>query len=211
MTQGVTGGMEEQSQGPGKAPPTRPLTISLAALLMIAGAALGLASIVVAFSQRDEVEETVQELFPEDPDLRTDLVGTTATFAQVAVAAYGVAAVGLCTWMAIANGLGRNWARMLTTLLAGYHAFQTLTTLGTIVERGAPLPPGTLALTFVSIGLSAVIVALLFLPASSAYYQAVSQRRYVPVGYPGAGHPGAGHPGAGYPPPGPPPPGYRQW
>jgi hypothetical protein len=85
-------------------------------------------------------------------------------------------------WMARANGQGRNWARILSTVLFGVATLQLISDLQQVVSPAGTIDPvlGLLGAMLVWLpGLSAVW--LLWRPASSAFFkpQGFTQARRV--------------------------------
>jgi len=85
---------------------------------------------------------------------------------------FGLAGVALWLWMARANGQGRNWARILSTLLFGLATLQLLHPQ----SHGSPagfgvtvLYYGVIVLFVVAWLVGAAAVWLLWRPASSAF------------------------------------------
>jgi hypothetical protein len=84
----------------------------------------------------------------------------------------GLAGIAVWVWMARANGRGRNWARLLSTVLFG---LATLQLIGVVQQPTKfPAPFGVTVLVLAGTGLSwlagAAAVWLLWRPASSAFF-----------------------------------------
>jgi hypothetical protein len=91
---------------------------------------------------------------------------------------FGLAAVSLWLWMARANGHGRNWARILSTVLFG---LATLQLPGAFTQPTSHAGPGAtvlyyaVAVLFVAAWLAgAAAVWLLWRPDSSAFFKSVA-------------------------------------
>jgi hypothetical protein len=133
-------------------------------------------------------------------------------------------------WMAWKNRAGRNWARVMATVLFALSCLglpelltggrlstmpSTLTTANgtTIAVPPLAFPAWLIAGGAVNWLLGLAIIILLWQGASSRYYEAVSLSRrrpaYTPYAAPGYGAPGYGAPG--YAAPGYAPPGSPQW
>jgi hypothetical protein len=153
-------------------PPPRPGSIDLAVTLMRVGAALSLLGLVLVFFMGDVMRETVEKSIRDSgaevtPDAVDAAVAVGTGFAVVV----GLIGVALWLWMAHMNGKGRGWARILATVFFGFFV------LSTLVSLAQPAPGLSRVATFVQLALGAVIVVLLWKKESSAYYQAMSQRR----------------------------------
>jgi hypothetical protein len=88
---------------------------------------------------------------------------------------FGLAVVSLWLWMARANGQGRNWARILSTVLFG---LATLQLPGAFTQPTSHAGPSATALYFGAIVLfvaawllGAAAVSLLWRPASSGFFK----------------------------------------
>jgi hypothetical protein len=137
----------------------------------------------------------------------------------------GIIAVLTWLWMAWKNRAGRNWARVVATvlfalsclglpeLLTGGHLSTMPSTLTTADGATIAVPPLAIPAWLIAGGvvnwlLALVIIILLWQRAASRYYEAVSLSRrrpvYTPYAAPGYGAPGYG--ALGYAPPG-----FPQW
>jgi hypothetical protein len=88
----------------------------------------------------------------------------------------GLAVIGLWLWMARATTQGRNWARILSTVLFGLATLELLSAVETIGAHGVAQAL-IAALTWLS-GLGAVW--MLWRPASSAFFESAKQMRSRP-------------------------------
>jgi hypothetical protein len=144
----------------------RPTTVARAVQLMYVGAALSLVGVVIAWATKSQLHDQLAEA---SPSLSASDVDTAVTVALGFGTVVGLVAVGLWLWMADANGAGKSWARIVATVLGGLSVIFTL--LGLTNATGT-----TIALQLVSLVLAVTILVLLWLPASSAYFQARSAR-----------------------------------
>jgi len=96
---------------------------------------------------------------------------------------FGLVVIGLWLWMARANGQGRNWARIVSTVLFG------LATLQLISQASVQRPAGHIGFAVVVFGVIVPVLALvvglavvwlLWRPASGAFFK--------PPGFTQAGH-----------------------
>ena len=102
------------------------------------------------------------------------LTPTPLTIALGAVA--GLALIGLWLWMARATSQGKNWARILSTVLFGLATLEFLSALGVIGKNGVAQALFA-GLTWLS-GLAAVW--MLWRPASSAFFKSAKAERSRP-------------------------------
>ncbi len=137
----------------------------------------------------------------------------------------GIMAVLIWLWIAWKNRAGRNWARVVATvlfalsclglpeLLTGGHLSAMPSTLTAANGATITMPPLAIPAWLIAAGvvnwlLGLAIIILLWQRAASGYYDAVSLSRRRPAFTPYAA-PGYGAPG--YAPPGYAPPGSPQW
>lgn len=147
---------------------TQPPSIVTAVKLMYVGAGLTALGILVSFLQidalRDAIEDNDSSL--SDSEVDTAVAGTLA----VSVIA-GLIIIGLWVWMAYANGRGRSWARIVSTILGGLNIVFTLLNLAS----GNSTPIG-LVVALIGLGLAGYILYLMWRPESTAFYEANSPR-----------------------------------
>ena len=137
----------------------------------------------------------------------------------------GVVAVLIWLWIAWKNRAGRNWARVVATvlfalsclglpeLLTGGRLSTMPSTLSAADGATIAVPPLDVPAWLIAAGVvnwlvGLAIIILLWRPAASRYYEAVSLSRRRPA-YPPYAAPGYAAPG--YPQPGYAPPGSPQW
>jgi sorbitol-specific phosphotransferase system component IIBC len=146
------------------APATPPPPLVTAVRLMYVGAALSAIFLIIGLTQGDSLRDQIADNQPELSANELDAAVAVGTAVAVII---GLISVGLWIWMAVMNGKGRSWARVVATVLGGLNIVFTLigltqnTGIGTIVNM-------------VSIVLAAAILWLLYRPESSAYYAAMS-------------------------------------
>jgi hypothetical protein len=95
--------------------PPAPVPVLTAVKLMYAGAAVSAATLIIALALIPAIKA---ELRKAHPSLTVAQVGDVNTLIALAVVC-GLAVIALWLWMARANGRGRNWARILCTVLLG--------------------------------------------------------------------------------------------
>lgn len=160
-----------QSQPVG-APVEKPKSIALAVKLMFVGAGLAILGALSTLLQTDAMREAAQQA-SED-------LGETMTSTELdAVVAVGVGfalfsgLVGALLWvlMAVMNGKGKKWARIVATV------FFVLSVLFTLVSLTQEAPILSRILSVVSLALGGYIIFLLYRPESTQYYDGQSAAR----------------------------------
>jgi hypothetical protein len=117
-------------------PPAPPPVLN-AVKLMYAGAAVSTVSLIVSLV---DISGTKAAIRKARPSLTAAQVNQLNTFIISLAIISGVIGIGLWLWMARANGQGRNWARILSTVLFG---LATLDLFGVISQ-----PKTVLSLVF---------------------------------------------------------------
>ncbi|GAB3673213.1 hypothetical protein GCM10028814_00700 [Angustibacter aerolatus] len=145
-------------------PPPAPL--ALAVKLMYAGAALSVLGIVAGVTGTGSVRDRLEEQGTLTSSAIDTAVSVTVVFAIVG----GLIGVALWILMAVFNGRGAQWARIVATVLGG---ISVLSAVSLLVQT---VPPFTLVVGLLQVVLAVVILVLLWRPASSAYYRARSNR-----------------------------------
>ena len=145
--------------------PPAPAPVLTAARFMHGGAISTAALLIAALPFAGDVRGTVlgHRLTP------TPLIITLVILA-------GLALIGLWVWMARATSQGRNWARILSTVLFGLATLELLSALEVIGKDGVA-QAFFAGLTWLS-GLAAVW--LLWRPASSAFFKSAKEMRSRP-------------------------------
>ena len=96
--------------------PAAPPSVVNAVKLMYAGAAVSTVSLVISLVNISGTKAAIRKA---RPTLTTAQVNQLNTFIITLAIVSGVIGIGLWLWMARANGQGRNWARILSTVLFG--------------------------------------------------------------------------------------------
>jgi len=226
-------------QQPPAPPGERPQPLVIAVWLMYVAAAV---EIVYAVAEGQWLGSYMSSFFTAIEAADTSGSGTQVptgaikAVVLVSLIVGGVVAVLIWLWMAWKNRAGRNWARIMATVLFGLSCLSlpelltgghistmpsTITTASgtTVAVPRLDIPAGLTALGVVDWLLGLATIILLWQGAASRYYEAVSLSRRRPVynpyaapgyGAPGYAAPGYGTPG-GYAQPGYAPPGSPQW
>ena len=96
--------------------PPAPPSVLNAVKLMYVGAAISTVSLVIALIDIGGTKDAIKKA---RPSLTATQVNQLNTFIITLAIVSGVLGVALWLWMARANGQGRNWARILSTVLFG--------------------------------------------------------------------------------------------
>jgi len=96
--------------------PPAPPSVLNAVKLMYVGAAISTVSLVIALIDIGGTKDAIRKACPS---LTATQVNQLNTFIITLAIVSGVLGVALWLWMARANGQGRNWARILSTVLFG--------------------------------------------------------------------------------------------
>jgi hypothetical protein len=131
--------------------PAAPPSVLNAVKLMYAGAAVSTVSLVVSLI---DISGTKAAIRKAKPSLTAAQVNQLNTFIITLAIVSGVIGIALWLWMAKANGQGRNWARILSSVLFG---LATLDMFGVISQPKTLLGLVFPVLTWL-IGLAAVIL-----------------------------------------------------
>jgi hypothetical protein len=164
-----TGGGSNEMAGTTERPP-QPPALRNAVRLMWLGAALALISVIVTLAFSSKIKSSVSKAaIKANTTRRSDgkavltasQIHTLASVTVIGVAVVGIIAVLLWAWMAWANNKGRNWARVVATVLFG------LNTISLVIEAGR----ASIAIIFVVLGwlVGLAAVVLLWRKATTAY------------------------------------------
>lgn len=143
-------------------PPQPPQPVVMAVRLMYAGAVVSAISLIVSLVTFGTTRAVIERA---NRSLTTAQIHRVETAVLVFVVVYGIIVIGLWIWLALANRSGRNWARIVATVLFGLN---TLVTLAGIVRSG-PIAARLVPLLVWLIGLGAIV--LLWQRESSDYFQ----------------------------------------
>jgi uncharacterized membrane protein len=141
-------------------PVEQPPSIRTAVRLMYLGAALSLVSALLTFTQTDAIRDAVED---SDDSLTASEVDTIVNTFVAAFVVAGLIGAGLWVWMAVKNGQGRSWARVVATVLGALNIVFTVLGLGSATSV-------TLVSSLVSLALAGVILYLMYRPESTRFY-----------------------------------------
>ena len=131
--------------------PPAPPSIQNAVKLMYAGAAISAVSLVISLVTIGGTKDAIRKA---RPSLTATQVNQLNTFIIALAVVSGVVGVALWLWMARKNGQGKNWARILSTVL---FALATLDLFGVVSQPKTALGLIFPVLTWL-VGLGAVIL-----------------------------------------------------
>jgi hypothetical protein len=154
-----TGGGQE----PGRERPSAPQSVVNAVRLMYAGAAVSVIEIIVSLTSVGAVKKAIKTNYPHYTASQVHAVEVSA----VAIAlVFSLIGVGLWILMARVNAAGRNWARIVATVLFGINTLELLS----VIARPHALLGLLFAVLLWLVGLGAIV--LLWHRQSSAYFSA---------------------------------------
>lgn len=136
----------------------RPDTVTNAVRLMFAQVALSLLGLIALFATKSDYEDRIRENTPNASD-------STVNAAIAVVVVIAVVFAVLYALLAMQVGKGRNWARIVTWVLAGLGIISGFT------QFGQPQPPVSRILGIIGLVVEIAIVILLALKASNDYFK----------------------------------------
>lgn len=160
-------------QGGGPAPVVaKPKSIDLAQKLMYVGALISLLSGLSAIFQKDSIKDQVRDALKENGgDMSTlDSVVNVGIVTSIII---GIIGALLWIFMAVMNGKGKSWARIVATVLGVLGVLFTL--LGLTQNTSTPV---SMVLGILTALVAIAVLVLLWKRESSEYYQAQSAPRY---------------------------------
>jgi hypothetical protein len=158
-------------------PPAPPAVLN-AVKLMYVGAAVSTVSLVISLASIGGTKDAIKKA---RPSLTATQVNQLNTFIIALAVVSGVIGVALWLWMARANGQGKNWARILSSVLFG---LATLDLFGVLSQPKTALGLVFPVLTWL-VGLSAIV--LLWRRESTGFFKS-----------PGSSRPSGGGPSPGF-------------
>ncbi|SDK29138.1 hypothetical protein SAMN05428985_103430 [Nocardioides sp. YR527] len=171
-------------------PTERPKTLTYAVIGMWIGGLLNIVATILLFTMDTTEMKTlmVREMEKQptyDPSVldAREMADIFIPILQIGGAVLGLVALGLWIWMAVMNGKGRNWARIVATILGALSLAGSLSSVGNIAGNAAlggatmPMSAGNVVLSVLDPLLVIAILVLLWLRPSSAYFSAVGAAR----------------------------------
>jgi tryptophan-rich sensory protein len=152
----------------------QPPSIRNAVRLMWVGAAISLISLIVTLatlgSLKQQIRDSVRNSGQNVTQSQVDAAFAGAVVFSVVIA---LIAIGLWLWMAWKNGQGRQWARIVATVLGVLNViFTLLSFVGNRATGGARI------LSVIDLVIAIAILVLLWRKESTDFYQARSARQY---------------------------------
>jgi hypothetical protein len=150
---------------PGTLPPTAPVALRNATLVMYAGAAASVIRTVVCFVTASATKTAIEHKYPQLS------AGATNTVTHVAVIGGAVGALigaGLFVWIARACLEGKSWARVTGTVFC---ALGILGIPAASLDVGATGTTANLIMSSVVAGIGLVSVCILWQRGSNAYFR----------------------------------------
>ena len=142
-------------------PPAPPSVVN-AVKLMYAGAAVSTVSLIISLADIGGIKAAIRKA---RPSLTAAQVSQLNTFIISLAIVSGLIGIGLWLWMAWANNQGKNWARIVSTVL---FCLATLDLVGVFSEPKTVLGLVFPVLTWL-VGLGAIF--LLWRPESTAFFK----------------------------------------
>lgn len=148
----------------GRTSPARvaPASVLNAVKLMYVRAGLGILAVLLAFTQRDAIEEIVRE---QNPGFDSGEIDNAVTAALIVTVVVGAIFLVLYIVLARQVGRGRNWARIVTWVIAGLSLLSFVSTLA------GDNPGLSKALGAIGAVLDIAIIALLLQKPSNDYFR----------------------------------------
>jgi hypothetical protein len=143
--------------------PPAPKPVLQAVKLMYAGAAISTVSLIISLADIGGIKAAIKKAHPSYT--ASEISGDNRFIIGLAVVS-GLLGIGLWLWMARANNQGKNWARILSTVLFG---LATLDLVGVFSEPQTAIGLVFPVLTWL-VGLGAVW--LLWRPDSTSFFKA---------------------------------------
>jgi hypothetical protein len=152
----------------------RPTSVSNAVKLMYAGAALGVVNMILTPMSTDGIRSQIEDAMAGQPNAMTpDQIDGFVTVVVAMSLVFGVLGVGLWLLMAWANGKGKNWARIVATVL---FALSAVSFLMSLPQAGSA--PLLVAVSGITTLVGALAIYFLWRKDSSAWFQAQSAPRF---------------------------------
>jgi multisubunit Na+/H+ antiporter MnhC subunit len=163
------------SQSPDE--PTPPPATQRAVRLMIAGAATStvylIFSVIMTTSLKSALTSANNAAEPSKR-LTDSQLNSLTTYLIVTTIVIGLAAIGLWLWMAKMNSLGKNWARITSSVLFLLWTYYTYTSIGDTHGAASLVVSLVIVLVIWAIGLAALF--MLWRQDSTAFFKDQSTR-----------------------------------
>ena len=142
--------------------PPAPQSVANAVKLMYAGAAVSTVSLIISLT---DISGTKAAIRKARPSLTATQVNQLNTFIISLAVVSGLLGIALWLWMARANNQGKNWARILSTVLFG------LATLDLVSVFSQPKTLFGLLFPVLTWLIGLAVIFLLWRPDSTAFFK----------------------------------------
>jgi hypothetical protein len=154
-----------------------PATMQWSVKLMLAGAAVSTVYLIFALVVTVSIKSSLvrwNSTQPKAKQLTVSQLNSLTTYYIVSTIIIGLIAIGLWLWMAKMNSAGRNWARIVASVLFVLWSYYTYVSIGQ--TRGAATLVVSTVIVVVTWLIGIAALYLLWRPDSSAYFKAQSSR-----------------------------------
>jgi len=158
-----------QMPEPAERPPV-PQSITRAVQLMYAGAVASLIGIVIALTTLSSIKS---QIISRNPSLTTTQVNNAEHVAIGILIASGLLGAALWLWMAQSSKAGKNWARIVSTVLFAIQTINVVAGASAVASGGASR---IYSIVIWLIGLGAII--FLWQRSSTEYFKSSAAPRY---------------------------------
>jgi hypothetical protein len=159
--------------------PPQPQSVRIAVILMYAGAAVSAISLVISLALSGRIKSavgTAARKVKTSKPLTVSQIHAIENFYVALIVVILLISIGLWVWMAWANGRGKSWARIVSSVFFGFNTLWLVVSVG---RTGGPA-------IFIGIGWLVGLAALIFLwRRDTTQYIAQSQAPYGPPDGPG--------------------------
>lgn len=157
---------------PAGAPVAQPKSIAMAVKLMYVGAVLAVIGALTSLLMQDTVRETVEQAAEDTgTSMTSSEIDTAVAVGMGTAVVMGIIGALLWVLMAVMNGKGKKWARVVATV------FFALSLVSFLVGLAQAAPALSRIISVITILLGAYIIFLLYRPESTQYYDAQSAPR----------------------------------
>jgi hypothetical protein len=146
----------------GRDPRSAPSTVRNAVRLMFVLAALGLIALIIVFANKNELRKAIADA---NPGYDTTQLDNAVNVGITIGAVIGIVLIVLYVLLALQVRKGKNWARIVTWVLAG------LGVLGSVTNLAQPQAALTKVVAGVELVLYVVLIVLLAMAPSNEYFR----------------------------------------
>lgn len=154
------------------APVERPPAITKAVMMMRLGAALTLLSIITVFTSRGLAAKQLKEKMPQLTGQELDQAISRGLMIGVVSA---VIMAGLWWWMAVMNGKGKAWARVVATVFFAISVLQFAVGVATAATSKVGVDPINMAFQIALVVVGGAAVFFMWQRESTRYYEESSR------------------------------------